>query len=419
VAHHRRGPGGRGRADGRGRRRSGDLALSADAGGPPLRLTFVADPNSLHTRRWIAWFADAGHAVQLLDPFGATFTPGFPTNVEVIRVPPVRRTLPVVGLWRRRRQLRHTLREIRPDVVHAHFVRRYGWQAAIAGFHPLVVSPWGSDLLKVRPGQVRTRWWNRYALRAADLVTVSSEGMRTAAVRGGARPERVALVHHGVDTARFSPGEPADELRRRLGLTSTGGARVIVSPRSIRPLYRQLTVVDAVARLASAGHRPLLVMSARGADPDELARVRARAAEGGIGDALRILDDVPHEELHDLFRLADVVVSVPESDSFPVTLLEAMAVGRPVVASDLPAVTPVLRTLDPLAGELIAPVGDDAATARALERALALTDADRGRLGGALRDHVVRTADYDTNMRAMEAHYRRLAASADAATTRP
>jgi glycosyltransferase involved in cell wall biosynthesis len=325
----------------------------------------------------------------------------------------LRRTLPVVGLWRRRRQLRATLTEASPDVLHAHFVRRYGWQAAIAGFHPLVVSPWGSDLLKVRSGQLRTRWWNRYALRAADLVTVSSDGMRAASIRAGARPRDITLVHHGVDTGRFSPGPPSDELRRRLSQTEKGEVSVVVSPRTIRPLYRQTVVVDAVARLVSAGRRLVLVMSARGADPDELQRVRTRAAEAGVGDVLRILDDVPHEELHDLFRLADVVVSVPESDSFPVTLLEAMAVGRPVVASDLPAVAPVLEPLDPLAPGLIAPVGDVAATTAAIDRALSLDRDARRRLGAALREHVVQTADYDTNMRAMEAHYRRLATDSE------
>lgn len=410
MADHRCRHGGRGRPIGLERRRTGDLALTADSGERPLRLAFVADPNSLHTRRWIGWFADAGHDVLLLDPFGATIADGFPAGVEVLRVPPLHRSLPVVGLWRRRRELGAVLGQARPDVLHAHFVRRYGWQAAISGFHPLVVSPWGSDLLKVRRRQLRTRWWNRYALRAADLVTVSSDGMRAASIRAGARPADIALVHHGVDTGRFSPGEPSAQLRQRLGIPAGGDVRIVVSPRTIRPLYRQAVVVEAVARLMSEGRRLVLVMSARGADGAELERVRTHAARGGITDALRILDDVPHEELHDLFRLADVIVSVPESDSFPVTLLEAMAVGRPVVASDLPAVTPVLGELDPLAAELIAPVGDVAATARALERALTLGEVERERLGAALRDHVVQTADYDTNMRAMEAHYRRLAA---------
>jgi glycosyltransferase involved in cell wall biosynthesis len=104
------------------------------------------------------------------------------------------------------------------------------------------------------------------------------------------------------------------------------------------------------------------------------------------------------------------VVSVPETDSFSVTMLEAMACGTPIVASDLPAVTPVLGPLDPLAPELIAPVGDARSTASAIDRALRLDPAERARLGDRLRSFVRETADYDTSMATMEGIYRRLAA---------
>ena len=332
--------------------------------------------------------------------------PGLPDGIRVERLPGPRRRIPLIGLWRRRRALRRLVTSLDSQVLHGQFVRRFGWQAALSGFHPLVISPWGSDLLKVRPRQIRTRWWNRFALRAADLVTVSSEGMRAAAIRAGAWPERMELIHHGVDTDRFSPGTPSATLVHRIAAEEQP---IVVSPRSIRPLYRQDVVVDALGRLSGDARRPILVLSARGADADELERLRRRAEAAGVRDQLRILEDVPHEELHDLFRLAHVVVSVPESDSFPVTLLEAMACGRPIVASDLPAVTPVLRAVDPMAAELVATVGDAAATARAIERALALDDDEKDRLADRLRAHVVQTADYDTNMRAMERHYRRLA----------
>ena len=104
-------------------------------------------------------------------------------------------------------------------------------------------------------------------------------------------------------------------------------------------------------------------------------------------------------------------MSVPETDSFAVSLLEAMACGRPVVASDVPVVAPVLGGLDPVARQLIVPIGDAFATATALEHALVLEEPERRRLGDALRDHVQRTAEYDTNMATMERLYRELAES--------
>jgi L-malate glycosyltransferase len=376
---------------------------STGATAQPMRLVFVAHPNSIHTRRWTAWFARAGHEVTVLDPVGVELEPGL-EGVTVRRVAPSR--LP--GWPGRRAAMRRALADLRPDVVHAHYLARFGWSAALAAIHPLVVTPWGSDLLQVRRGQLRTRLWNRFALRRADLVTVSSEGMRRAAIAAGAQPDRIRLVHHGVETTRFTPGPSGPAFA---GPVAADGAPVILSPRTIKRLYRHDVVVEAVATVGRrTDTRPVLILSALGADPGTLADLRQRAEALGIGDRLRILDAVAPAELPDVYRLADVVVSVPETDSFAVTLLEAMACERPLVASDVPAVAPVLAGLHPTAAELLVPVGDVERTAAAIQRALSLTDAERAAMGSALRRHVVETADYDTSMATMERLYRDLAA---------
>lgn len=303
--------------------------------------------------------------------------------------------------------MRRALQGLRPDVVHAHYLARFGWSAALAGMRPLVVTPWGSDLLQVRRRQLRTRLWNGFALRRANLVTVSSEGMRRAAITAGARPDRVRLVHHGVETARFTAGPPDPALVARI---APNGGPVILSPRTIRPLYRHDVILDAVALVADRTRAvPTLVLSTLGADPTTLEALRQRAEALGIGDRVRILDAVAPADLPDLYRLADVVVSVPETDSFAVTLLEAMSCERPIVAGDVPAVAPILAGLHPTAGELVVPIGDAARTAAAIERALALDPDERASMGTALRRYVVDTADYDTSMAMMERLYSDLA----------
>lgn len=312
------------------------------------------------------------------------------------------------GWMGRRAAMRRALTDLKPDVVHAHYLARFAWSAALAGFRPLVVTPWGSDLLQVRRSQLRTRLWNRYALRYADLVTVSSEGMRAAAIAAGARASRVRLVNHGVETGRFTPGAPDADFA---ALAGVDGASVILSPRTITRLYRHDVIVEAIAILARrSGIRPLLVMSAHNADRTALADLQRQAERLGIGDRLRILDAVTPARLPDFYRLADVVVSVPETDSFAVTLLEAMACERPIVASDLPAIAPVLAGIHPAALELVVPVGDAERTAAAIEHALSLSATERAALGRSLRRHVVDNADYDTSMAAMERLYSDLAA---------
>jgi glycosyltransferase involved in cell wall biosynthesis len=374
----------------------------------PLRLAFIADPNSVHTRRWITFFAEAGHDVHLLDGFGATVAPDLHPRISVDRYEafPAPR-VPLLSMARGRRQLRRLLAELRPDVLHALFVRRYGWQAASSGFHPLVVTPWGSDLLVQSLRTPRVKRWDRRALRNADLVTFLSSTLRDAAIGAGANPDRMVGIQEGVDTRRFSPGSSGPELAARLGLEAGAldARRVVFSPRSIRPLYRQELILAAFARLP--GDETALLMSARDADPAYLAELRRQAERLGVADRLVVVDDLTSDDMVDCLRLARVVVSVPSSDGRPVSVLEAMAVGAPPVVGSLP---PLREMLGDVAPELIIDPLDEYTLAQAMDRFLNLPDAERQRLGESLREEVVRTSDWTANMTRMEQLYRDLAA---------
>ena len=364
-----------------------------------MRLAFVGDPNSIHVRRWMGWFVDHGHEVALLEGFGTDVGHGLDPRIRVERYTAGRARIPGLGARRTRAALRKALRSVDAQLLHAHFVRRFGWQAAAAGFHPFVVSGWGSDVLVPELRTWRVRWRDRRTFASADLVTVTNPYMRDAIVANGAARHRVALIQHGVDTRRFAPGRASSRFLLRHDVV---GRPVILSPRAIRPLYRHETVLDAFARTDPPA---VLVMSALDADADVLHRLRARAAELGVADRVRILDRIEHDELPDAYRAASAVVSVPQSDSFPVTLLEAMATGTPVVVGDLPPTRAVLAAIAP---DALVEVGDVAGTALALRRALALAPEERRALAERLRAWVVREADYDANMREMERHYRRL-----------
>jgi D-inositol-3-phosphate glycosyltransferase len=230
-------------------------------------------------------------------------------------------------------------------------------------------------------------------------VTVTNAFMRDAIVANGADPSRIALVQHGVDTERFRPGPGGEAFRRAFGL---GTAPVVLSPRAIRPLYRHDTVLAA---FAAATDDAVLVMSALGADPGALAALRRQAVELGIADRVRILDRIEADDLPDAYRAAAVVVSVPESDSFPVTVQEAMASGVPLVVGDLP---PTRAVMAPLLPEALVPIGDVEATAARLRHALGLDPVERDRIASIVRGWAVREADYITNMRRMETLYRGL-----------
>ncbi|MCV0403163.1 MAG: glycosyltransferase [Chloroflexi bacterium] len=366
----------------------------------PLGLAFIANPGHVLVQRWVRWFAQRGHEVTVLEGFGsgAGSDPG--AGVDVVRYDARGSSrLPFASALHARRSLRRLLAEIAPDVVHAHTVRPYGWQAGLVGRHPYVVSTWGSDVLMPLPG-LRARFWQRRTLSRADLVTAVSPYMRDAAIRHGARPERVVQIQFGVDTARYAPADASPPALRALDLADTP---FVFSPRAMKPIYDHPTLLDAFAE-ATEGER--LVMTGRNADAIHRADLERRMESLGIRDRVSILEDASDDEMLALYQSARVVISAPLSDSFPLTLLEAMACGTPVVAGDLP---PVAAVLGPISPRSLVPTGDARAIARALRDALAMDERERERLGAELRRIVVETADHATNMELMESRYRDLA----------
>lgn len=369
-----------------------------------LTLAFLADPGSVHSRRWIGAFARRGHRVHIFVPRGADAS-GLPAGVEIEPYVDYGRRLRPAGALRAAVSLRRRLAMVDPDVVHAHYVTRFGWIARIADRHPIVVTAWGSDVLRASAMSPLARWMTRRTLASADLVTVVSDELGRAAVAAGAHADRVRRVQFGVDGSRFTPG-PADEgLRERLGVV---GRRVVLSPRWIRPIYRQETVVEAMAALPDD---VVVLMTGAGADPATLRGLLGTAARLGVAERLRVLDGIEHTAMPDLYRLADVVVSVPESDAFPVTALEAMACARPLVLSDQPSAREGLAGVEAsgLAATRLVPVGDAGTTAAAIGALLELAPAARSAAGPALRAAALERGDETRNMDRMEAYYLALA----------
>jgi glycosyltransferase involved in cell wall biosynthesis len=372
------------------------------AGEVRLKIAFLGDPSSIHMRRWVNYFAGRGHQVTLLMPGDLPVDPGLAPSVAVVRFTrfSARGRFPPASFLRARRSLRRALAQVRPDILNAHYLTTNGWHAWISGFHPYVLTLWGSDVF-LTPGEARDFGaYGRLSVRAADMVMVNSEALRQGALRLGAAPDRTEMVQWGVDLTRFRPGPDPAELRARLGFQ---GRRVVLSPRGLAPIYRQNVVVEALATLPAD---VALLITARSPVPQDLEAIRGKIDELGLADRVVIETEISDAEMPDLYRLADVVVSIPVSDSTSAALLESLASGLQVVAGDLPSVREWLFDLDPA---LLVSVDDPASTAAALARALDRDPEERARLGRRARVVVEDRADEAKCLARVEALYLRLA----------
>ena len=287
---------------------------------------------------------------------------------------------PVNPLWWW--QVRRLLARLDIDVVNAHApVPGLADVAALTSPVPVVLTYHAGSLVKGdHPVDGLLRAYEKHVLprvfaTCADLVAVSPVSRAHAT-------GRAHLVPPGVDSALFSPPPSAEDREPRVLYVG----RVERTSR-----WKGLHVlVESLVRLRELVPGARLEVVGGG---DDLEALQERAADLGVADAVDWRGPVRHRELPPYYRRAGVTVlpSLTESESFGMTLVEAMACGCPVVGSAVGGIPFVVR--DGVDG-LLVPPGDPAALADAL--AAVLSDPDRAaRLGAAGREAALSRWDWE------------------------
>lgn len=364
-----------------------------------LRLFYFAPPQNIHTIRWLSAFVSMGHEVHLCttDVEAGYAIPGVivhDMNVNGARPGPVR-------FMRRWKKARDILSAVRPDVVHGHCVSWSGGYAAYFRGYPLVMTPWGLDVL-VEPTRSYSQWLATcWRLRRCDLITVDSEHMKRTVTGFGVSGDRVVLIQWGANVERIGSHKGSERLRQLANVPSD--AFVVLSTRRLEPICNPEILLYAIPKVLSGTNQKIYFVFVRGGSLQGQLKSLARSL--GVEKQTSFIGSLSHEILEECYTGADVYVSVPQSDSTSVSLLEAMAAGLPVVVSDVPAYLEWIR--DGWNG-CIVPRGDAGTLAEAILRLVA-DESARVAFGARNEEIVAKRADHMTNMRKMEDLYRALA----------
>jgi len=209
-------------------------------------------------------------------------------------------------------------------------------------------------------------------------------------------------VNFGIDTNLFAPITPDAQLTERLGVA---GKRVLISTRSLRPIYDIATLIRSLPHVLSRVPDAACVIVGGGPENDNL---RALAESRGVADAVHFIGSVPNSHLPSYLCSSDVYVSTSLSDAgIAASTAEAMACGLPVVISDFGDNREWVRE----GGGLLFPCGDHEVLASRLTDVLT-APAMRDTAARVNRDTVLERCDRDTELTRMEQCYRELAARA-------
>jgi glycosyltransferase involved in cell wall biosynthesis len=292
------------------------------------------------------------------------------------------------------------LARLRPGVAH------FEWESSAVSYLliadiwrcPVVVSCHGG--LKAY-GQLATHQLTFTGLQAAferaSAVQCVSEIERTEAIRLGLEPAKARLLPCGVDPAVFSPGAAGMRDGNPMRLVAVGWLRWLKGYEYAVRTLRALLDAGVPARLDVFGGDPLPPMQ----EPSDRARILHTISDLELDDHVQMHDHVAPDVLLDRLRSAHALLHSSLSEGLPVVILEAMACGLPVVATDCGGVREAVR--DGVEG-FVLPPREPALAGAALER-LWREPALRERMGRAGRARVLSEFTLEANLDAMERLY--------------
>ena len=330
---------------------------------PSLRCVGPAQPTVLHVTQptdagvaravldLAAAQAEEGLRVVVASPARETFTRALAAGGAEHRHWPATRSPGPASLAETAR-LSRIVRAASPQLVHLHSSKAgLAGRLAIRGSRPTVFQPHAWSFEAVEGAQARGALaWERFAVRWADAVVCVSEAERRRGEEHGVRAS-YAVVPNGVDLDALVEADPEERAaaRRRLALEE---APLVVCVGRLSRQKGQDVLLEAWPAVSARVPGATLALVG---DGPEAERLRDLAPEGVLFAGPR--DDVP-----DWLAAADVVAAPSRWEGMSIALLEALARGRSVVASDT---TGAAEAIGDDAGAVV-PVGDAGALADAL-----------------------------------------------------
>jgi glycosyltransferase involved in cell wall biosynthesis len=365
-----------------------------------LCILYLADCRSPHTQRYARFFKGLGHDVHIFD------TSGFSDNLEGIK-----RHFPapvsshagksfeeqfVHNLF----SLNRVIEDIKPDVLHGHYISGWGWWGAFTGFQPYFLTAWGSDLFLDPKISDFNRRFTEFCIRRSCLITADSRDLLNEALAYGGKPGKMHYVPFGIDLDFFKDGYETDDLRNSL---KAQGKKVVLSPRQFKEPANIDVIIKAIPEVISRFPDTVFVLKTylTGENDPYEARLRDLIGRLNLEEYIRIVRDVDFQEMPNYYNLADVVLTLRDTDGTACTILETMACKTPVIAGRIKSMEEWITD-----GEngLLVDQHDPGATAKTIIRILGDESASRQMADAAYRN-VHEKADYRKNWDAVNRLY--------------
>ncbi len=291
------------------------------------KILFLADINSSHTRKWVSGVAGLGYDVAVFSlsrPVTDWYSSAgvrlinsvFIDDMGVFR----RNDFSKLKYFRLIGELKKCLKSFSPDIVHAHYATSYGLLGKRAGFHPFVLSAWGSDVFVFPRRSILHRLMLKRILDSADVI-ISASHVLSAEI-SGYTDKPAEIIPFGIDTDVYQKKETIHSSGFTVGVIKT-----------LEEQYGINYLIEAFKLVVEKypAEKLRLIIVGEGSLAGEYKRLCLRL---GLSSSVTFTGKIPQEEVPDMLNTFDVFVCPSIHESFGVSVIEASACELPVIASD-------------------------------------------------------------------------------------
>ena len=217
------------------------------------------------------------------------------------------------------------------DIIHAHTLF-HGYVASfVKSSVPVIFTPMGSDIIIHAQKNLIYKFMAYKAFSKSTVITGDSLILQKKGYDVGARQEKNFIIQNGVDSSIFKP-QSANKLKQKLGISKS--ETLIFSPRAITPLYNIEAIIESLSELKKTDPR-FKCMFSYAFGGEYYSKLKKKVISLGLAENVIWLGYIKYEDMQLYYNAADIVISVPSSDSSPKSVYEAMFCGKPVIISDL------------------------------------------------------------------------------------
>lgn len=353
-----------------------------------MRILLLSDTYSEHTEKWALGLASNGIEVGLFS-FNKASYPWHQNqkNISVLFEPTEKLdTSSKLSYLKFVGTLKKAIAQFKPDVMHAHYATSYGLIGALSGFHPFVISAWGTDVMKFPQKNFINKAILKYNLRKADAICATSNTIKEFLKPVTDKP--VNVIPFGVDVNTFC--------KKEVNSLFDKNTFVFGSIKPLEELYNTDVLIKAFAALKKKYSDKALKLLIIG-EGSQMESLKQLSSHLGINNDVTFTGRIAFSEISNYYNMLDVLVNISDYESFGVSVIEAMACEKPVIATNTGGLKEIIE--NSTFGSLVE-VGNVEQTTYEMEKYL-LDSALKERVGKAAREKVIEKYNWTNNIKQM------------------